>query len=99
MSEGTTINPFKGTKEVYGVDPKVLANMTYKEATELKLAYAKRELNKLAAEMKTQWDVQSFTRENYARLASLNRKFNELQKAIKLAELQLEELRAAGERE
>ena len=93
MSENEMLtNPFKGTKEVYGVDPKVLAEMSYKEATQLKLEFAKSELKKLSEEMKKRWDSTTFSREDYARLSALNKKFTELQKAIKLAELQLAEL-------
>jgi len=85
MGEGS-IN-FKSTKEVYGVDPKVLANMSYKDATQLKLEYANKKYKEVADKI-----FQAKHDTPYEELVQLDMELNRLSKAIALCELQLEEI-------
>jgi uncharacterized lipoprotein YehR (DUF1307 family) len=77
---------FKGTKEVYGVDPKELADMSYKKATRLKYEYAKAKKKEIVKKMFSNSQMP------YEEVSKLNMELNKIEKAIELAELQLEEI-------
>jgi len=80
---------FASTEEVYGVNPKELANMTYKEALERKLEYVKRSLRETAYDIYSAYGDNSVGYEEYS---AANLKYKRLVKALELVELQLSEL-------
>jgi len=86
---------FKSTEELYGVPPKVLADLPYKVAIELKKEHAQEKvietLNELADLYKLQRDDPDGKR-YYDKIAKLDASLNSYLKAIELAELQLAEL-------
>ena len=85
---------FKGTEEVYGVDPRVLAGMSYEEATRIKLEFAKNEYKRVAKEIYELGNLKTFDADSYFKLTQLDVRLKELMKAISLAELQLDEIGA-----
>ena len=79
---------FKSTKEVYGIDPMVLADMTYKEAEILKYIHAKRMFEKSAVEM-FKLPLNSSSYEENIRLDAEMKKYGQ---AADLAALHLQEI-------
>ena len=89
MSEGfQTEKNFKSTKEVYGVDPNTLADMSYKDATILKYIHAKkRYINILEGQHSLPVD-----KSHYEEWVALEHEATKYRKAVSLAELQLSEI-------
>lgn len=75
----------RGTKELYGVDPKELAHLSHIEAIELKLAGLKKRKNHLATEMSKY--------PKYEELVALEAEYRYVIKTITLNEFMLGELK------
>jgi hypothetical protein len=79
---------FRPTIEVYGVDPKVLADMTYRDACILKYIHVK-DMFKDATDKSFSLEQNN---DNYEELVRLDVEAKKHEKAIKLLELQLSEI-------
>lgn len=77
---------FDSTEELYGVSPKVLANMTYKNALETKKQGLLKRKRRVADEMflATDYDTE---------VAPLQVSLKKVTKALQLVDLQLEEIK------
>jgi len=83
-----TKSRFQPTEKVYGVDPKILVDMSYKDAIILKYKNAKERKKQVANEMFNK----TIGPENYNKFIRLDAELRKLDKAIELCELQLEEI-------
>ena len=82
------VKRFKTTKEVYGVDPVELADMTYKDAAVVMYIHAKKEYNRVCDEyFALPLDGTSY--EESIRLSQEMKKYSD---AIELASLKLREI-------
>jgi hypothetical protein len=89
MSESFTRDKeFKSTKDVYGVDPKILSDMTYKDAEILKYIHARRMHQKVVDEIFSL----PLHKDCYDRRVELDMEMKKYEKSIRLAELHLYEI-------